>query len=403
MKKSAAVLGLTLLLLVSAWGSEKSLYVFCSHQYCTDGGMPYSGVIFDSKQQNLYGITMIGGASGYGAVFELKRTSSGWKESLLYSFTGGADGSTPLGPLVFDKSGNLYGITTAGGAGYGTVYELTPNNKTWKFKAIYTFKGGADGLMGISVAGLILDAKGNLYGTTEMGGSAGFGTVFELSKGKSGWKKTILYNFAGGADAADPLTGLTFDSKGNLFGASVGGGAYGGGAVFELKHGSKWTESVIYSFTGGADGSYPEFGALVIDDAGHIYGTAAGGGSANQGVVYRLNHTQSGWQEHVLYTFTGGDDGGQPFSGITFDKDGNIFGTAAYYGAQGDGTVYELVKKSGWKEKTLYTFSGSDGKYPYANVIFDPKGNLYSSTYWGGNLSCNNPPQGCGVVFTMKP
>ena len=129
MKKSAVILGLVLLLLASAWGiSEKSLYVFCPQQYCTDGAMPYTGVIFDSKQQNLYGITMIGGASGYGSVFELKRASSGWKESLLYSFTGGADGSTPLGPLVFDKAGKIYGITTGGGAGFGTVFELTPNN-----------------------------------------------------------------------------------------------------------------------------------------------------------------------------------------------------------------------------------------------------------------------------------
>ena len=393
----------TVLFATSAWAGQINLHTFCSQQACTDGAYPYAGMILD-RANNLYGTTQQGGTDlGGGTVFRLSRTSGGWTQTVLHSFLGGSDGANPVGPLVMDPVGNIYGVASGGGLGFGTIFELTPSNGGWTFQVIYTFKGGDDGVVSIDSGGLALDGAGNLYGTTEMGGTAGFGTVFEMSLINGTWTKNTLYSFAGGNDAADPLTGVTLDASGNLFGATVGGGDFGSGAVFEVVNNQgTWTESVIYSFTGGDDGSYPEFGAPVLDSDGNLYGTAAGGGPNNQGVVYELTHSNGTWTETVLYSFTGGDDGGQPFAGLTFSKDGNLFGAAAYFGANGDGTLFELVHvQTGWQQKTIYTFNGDDGKYPYGSVVFDQFQNLYSTTFWGGNMNCNNPPQGCGVAFEL--
>jgi uncharacterized repeat protein (TIGR03803 family) len=405
MKTSAFFLALILFFTLEAGAStEKVLYAFCSQGNCADGAYPYAGVISD-KAHNLYGTTQQGGDNFAGLVYELKQTKSGWKESVLYKFTGGADGAAPTGQLVFDNKGNLYGIANGGGSGFGTIYELTPAKGGWTFKVIHTFKGGNDGVVNIGVSGLVLDDAGFLYGVTEMGGTAGYGTIFKLARSGSSWKKTILYNFAGGTDAADPLMGLTWDPAGNLYGATVGGGAFGCGAVFELKHQKKtWSESVIYNFTGGSDGCWPEFGSVTIPKAGEIYGTTGAGGSDNQGVVYLLKLSKGTWNETTLYDFTGGDDGGQVFAGVTLDSAGNIFAAAAYYGTDAYGAVIELTKqKSGWQEKTLLDFTGSDGGYPYGNIMVDAKGNLYGTAFRGGNLGCNQVQQGCGVVFEIKP
>lgn len=405
MKTTAVCLALILLFTAGAWaGTEKVLYAFCSQENCADGAYPYAGVIAD-KAHNLYGTTAQGGDNFNGLVYELKHTKSGWKESVLYKFTGGADGAAPTGQLLFDNNGNLYGIANGGGVGYGTVYELSPARGGWAFKVIHTFQGGNDGVVNIGVSGLVLDKAGHLYGVTEMGGTAGYGTVFELSHAGSKWNKKTLYNFAAGADAEDPLMGLTWDDAGNLYGATVGGGANGCGAVFELAHRkTAWKESVIYNFTGGSDGCWPEFGSITIPKSGEIYGTTGAGGSDNQGVVYLLKRSNGTWSETTLYDFTGGNDGGQVFAGVTLDPAGNIFGAAAYYGSGNYGTVVELTKqKSGWHEKTLRDFTGSNGGYPYGNIMVDATGNLYGTTFRGGNLGCNTVQQGCGIVFEMKP
>lgn len=405
MKSKIVMLAAAMLLLAaSSWAANQiTLYTFCTQQFCTDGAYPYAGMIFDSAY-NLYGTTQQGGADlGGGTVFQLTRNGSSWTQTVLHSFLGGSDGSNPVGPLVMDSAGNIYGIASTGGAGFGTVFELSPSGGSWNFQVIYTFQGGDDGVVGIDSGGLIFDSAGNLYGTTEMGGTAGFGTVFELTPSGGSWTKTTLYSFAGGNDAADPLTGVTMDAAGNLFGATVGGGDFGGGAVFEVANNQgTWTESVIYSFSGGDDGAFPEFGAPIFGTDGNLYGTVAGGGADGQGVVYQLTPSGGSWTESVLYTFTGGNDGGQPFAGLTFNKEGNLFGAAAYFGVNGDGTLFELIHgQAGWQQKTIHSFNGDDGKYPYGSVLFDQFGNLFATTFWGGNLNCNNPPQGCGVAFEL--
>ena len=406
MKITAFCVALILLFTAGAWaGTDKVLYAFCSQANCADGAYPYAGVISD-KDHNLYGTTEQGGSSSFaGLVYELKQTKSGWKEVVLYRFTGGADGGGPMGQLVFDTEGNLYGIANGGGVGYGTVYKLSPSKSGWDFKVIHTFQGGNDGVVGIGVSGLVLDAAGHLYGVTEMGGTAGFGTIFVLSRAGSKWSKKTLYNFAAGTDAQDPLMGLTWDSAGNLYGASVGGGTDGCGAVFELAHQKEaWKESVIYNFTGGDDGCWPEFGSVTIPKSGEIYGTTGAGGADNQGVIYRLKKSNGTWSETTLYAFTGGNDGGQVFAGVTLDPFGNVFGASAYYGSGSYGAVIKLAKqKSGWQEKTLLDFTGSNGGYAYGNIMLGSDNNLYGTTFRGGNLGCNTVNEGCGVIFEMKP
>jgi uncharacterized repeat protein (TIGR03803 family) len=397
--KSLAILAVTLMLTAGGWAasSEKVLFDFTVG---SDGAYPTSGLVFDTKG-NLYGTTENGGANFYGTVFQLTHSKSGWTENVLYSFTNGSDGAYPSGALVFDKAGNLYGTAVSGGStscsnGCGTVFELVPGSGgSWTFSVIYSFTGGKDGFAP-AYGSLILDKAGNLYGTAEMGGK-GAGTVFELIHSKGGWKEKTLYQFAGGSDAGFPLAGLSWDAASNLYGATVRGGTSNAGAVFQLKHiKAGWKEKVIYSFTGGNDGAYPEYGGVTLNAAGDVYGAVAGGGASGQGVVFELKPSKSGWKESVLYSFTGGSDGGQPFAGLTFNPAGNLFGATAY-GANGDGTVFELAHtKSGWKESTLHIFAVSDGAFPYGSVVLDGKGRLYGTTFRGGSGSA-------GVVFEVTP
>jgi uncharacterized repeat protein (TIGR03803 family) len=398
-RNGLAILAVTLILTAGAWAasSEKVLFDFTLGG---DGAYPTSGVIFDTKG-NLYGTTENGGANFYGTAFQLMHTKSGWTENVLYSFTNGSDGAYPSGALVFDKAGNLYGTAVSGGAtscsnGCGTVFELKPGSGgSWTFSVIYSFTGGKDGFAP-AFGSLIRDKAGNLYGTAEMGGK-GSGTVFELIRTKSGWKEKTLYEFSGGNDAGYPLAGLSWDATGNLYGATVRGGTGNAGAVFELKHLAKgWKEKVIYNFTGGDDGAYPEYGGVTLNAAGDVYGTAAGGGKSGQGVVFVLKPSKSNWRQSVLYSFTGGSDGGQPFAGLAFNKAGNLFGAAAYFGS-GNGTVFKLAHtKTGWKESTLHSFTDSDGQYPYGGVVIDSKGRLYGTTFRGGSGSA-------GVVYEVIP
>ena len=292
-----------------------------------DGEWPYAGLVQDAAG-NLYGTTVWGGASDVGTVFKLAKTG---EETVLHSFSGYPDGQYPFAGLVQDAAGSLYGTTEEGGAGAGTVFEV---DKSGKETVLYSFTGtGGDGAY--PWAGLTRDAKGNLYGTTDDGGAHGFGTVFEL--GKAG-KEAVLYSF-GGVYGEYPFAGLVRDAAGNLYGTTYEGGVYDYGTVFRL--GKTGKETVLHSFdNNGSDGVSPLDGYLVVDAAGNLYGTTGYGGTSGYGTVFKLNKAG---KETVLHSFTGGADGEGPSAGLVRDGKGNLYGTASWGGAYGYGTVFELT------------------------------------------------------------
>jgi uncharacterized repeat protein (TIGR03803 family) len=339
------------------------------------------------------------------------------KYKTLYKFKGGKDGVYPTGRLIFDAAGDVYGTTESGGAyGIGTVFELTPNpDGSWTKKVLHHFTGGKDGASPYA-GGVSFDQAGNLYGTTSYGGTSGGGTVFELSPNPDGsWSESVLYAF--GADGWGTNGPLTIDAGGNLYGVQFAGGSgacgVGCGSVFELSPNSdgSWTKSRLHTFN-GKDGSNPETG-VIFDAAGNLYGTTVTGGKCVEwgcGVVYKLTPNSDGtWSESLLYRFctlTNCRDGQSPYSTLTFDQAGNLYGSTTSGGAHGMGTVFELSPNSdgSWTEKVLHHFTGGrDGADVYgAGVVLDHAGNLYSATFQGGNLSdCDGA--GCGVAFKLAP
>ncbi len=394
--------------------AESVLYTFCSLSNCADGGNSWSGLIFD-QNGNLYGATASGGTFNRGTVFNLTPNADGsWTEHVLYSFTGDTDGQSPEGDLIFDQEGNLYG-TTSGGAGEwngGVVFQLTPNaDGSWNESVLYRFCSQTNCNDGINPsAGLIFDSAGNLYGTTTGGGRTA-GNVFELAPNANGsWTESVLYRFCQTDcnDGINPSAGLIFDKKGNLYSTALGG-VYGDGVVFKLvPHPKKsWTESVLHAFSDTIGDGWPTAG-LVLDAAGNLYGTTPQGGTGC-GKVFKLAPNPHGtWAESVLYQFAGGMDGCQPYAGLIFDQSGNLYGTTLYGGNSacgfgGCGVVFKLTPNLGgsWTESVLYSFTGfTDGISPAASLIFDPAGNLYGTTERGGG-NCYN--QGCATVFKLAP
>jgi uncharacterized repeat protein (TIGR03803 family) len=352
--------------------------------------------------------------------FFLAPASWGASKGQEYKFKGRRDGALPNGPLISDPAGNLYGTTSAGGNGGGTVFEISPNN--WIPTTLYEFTDGQDGAS--PGAGLIMDSQGNLYGTTTTGGIRGCcGTVFELSpNGNNGWAENTLYIFDDGPDGGEPSAGLVFDSMGNLYGTTAGGGVCNpgcSGVVFELSPigNGKWSETVAYSFEGGADGYYAG-GGVVLDASGNIYGTTTYGGytkgicgAQGCGKVFELTPNQNGtWTENVLYVFTGETDGGYPFSGVVFDGAGNLYGETAYGGdlqcePGGCGVVYQLspIGNGSWQEVVVHRFDGRDGTEPAGGLTFDSLGNAYGTASSGGGVPACSPLEGCGIVFELSP
>jgi uncharacterized repeat protein (TIGR03803 family) len=389
-------------------GSENALYNFSGG---SDPKLPYAGLIFD-KAGNLYGTTELGGANNQGTVFEIILNANGsWTETVLYNFTGGSDGGQPYANLVFDTAGNLYGTTNFGGSancnlGCGTVFKLAPGSSGWTENVLYTFTGGTDGRE--PSARVVLDAAGNLYGTTLLGGtigsvcSSGCGAVFKLTKGSGGWTESVVYAFAGGTDGASPYDGLALDAAGNLYGTTYGGGTSGYGTIFKLTPGSSgWTESVLHSFTGANDGKYP-YGDLILDATGNLYGTAFQGGGPGYGVVFEmLPSSKGGWRERVLHTF-GNAPSANPVAGLVMDTAGNLYGTTMAGAAQsscggGCGTLFKLTPAAsgGWTFKAVHIFGqGTDGFHPTGDLVLDSAGNMYGTTQAGG-------AQGSGLVFEI--
>jgi uncharacterized repeat protein (TIGR03803 family) len=338
------------LLVTSSWAAtnwhEKVLHSFGHGE---DGVFPASGLIFDATG-NLYGTTYRGGIHNAGTVFELKPNGSGgWTDLLLHSFATNPDGQEPWAGVIFDAAGNLYGTTLAGGVGAGTVFRLTPIwGGNWTERPLYTFDvhGDPDGQQ--LWAGLIFDASSNLYGTTSQGGGdLSVGTVFELTPNSDGsWAEIQLYSFGNSPDGANPVSGVIFDGSGNLYGTTSAGGTYGFGTVFELtpNGGGGWTETILHRFGNGTDAAQPLYGSLIFDAAGNLYGTTRAGGTYSTGTVFELTPNGSGsWTETVLYSFGNGTDGSSPFGSLTFDAVGNLYGTTEVGGTYDLGTVFELT------------------------------------------------------------
>lgn len=402
---------------------ESVLHSFTGGYSGPDGSHPSGEVVLDSAG-NLYGTTSSGGSLGCGTAYKLSPTASGpWKETILHNFgCYPTDGAVPTGGLIFDSAGNLYGVTGEGGSGdcnddegdppfgCGTVYELLPTaGGGYSESILYNFTTGNESYPSGSLA---FDKSGNLYGTAEQGGTGeycyyyGCGTVFELTKSGTGWTESTIYSLTGLDDGDTPISGVVFDSAGNMY--VTGSGEYTYGGLFELSpSGSSWTETTLYTFTSGLWG--PQ-GAVVLDSAGNVYGTAFGGGNltdcnkAGCGGIYEVSHGSSGWTESTIYEFTGGSDGAAPFATLLRESSGALL-TTTYDGANGVGSIFELASLSGrWKGTTLYDFPDlTEGMHPYAGLLSDGQGNYYGTTTSGGTSTTCGYYTGCGTVFKLTP
>ncbi len=388
-------------LLVPARTAAQNMILHSFNDNGKDGSNPYAGLILDSAG-NLYGTTLGGGSHYGGTVFGLTPgTGGGWTEKVLYSF---ATGYNPYAGLIFDTAGNLYGTTWGGGTGTiaaGTVFELSPNaSGTWTAKPLHSFGQSKDGQY--PSAGLVFDASGNLFGTTTLGGTQSFGTVFELSPKSGGWTEKVLHSFTHNfIDGFTPAAGVTLDAAGNLYGTTVNGGVLGAGTVFELTPTAdgRWTESILHNFDfNGQDGNNPT-STVVFDTNGDLFGTTSGGGTYAAGTVFELMPTAGGvWTEKILHTF--GKDGVVPNAGLVIDGAGNLYGTTEPTPHYNIGTVFKLSPNGsgGWKNVLLRTFTDfpQNGPAPIGGVVIDSTGEIFGTTSFGGLY-------GYGTVFDLRP
>jgi uncharacterized repeat protein (TIGR03803 family) len=347
-------------------------------------------------------------------------------EFVAYAFPAGDATGCPEGGLIADSAGNLYGTSSGCGTVPGTVFELSrpvPPKKAWTHAVLYQFTGALGGRTSpdgsAPMAGLLFDGAGNLYGTTTAGGTSASGTVFELSPpaiAGGDWTETVLHSFHRGPDdGASPSGSLAWGGAGKLYGVTYEGGkgsscsSDGCGTVFQMSPpaapGGAWTETVI-NFFFGPDGGLPS-GTPIFDSEGDIYGTTQFAND-NPGVVYRLKPpAESGgaWTYKVLYMFNSSVSDGAFPTGLTLRGRGVLYGTTDGGGANNDGTVFQLtppaVAGGAWTETILHEFADSDGAFPLTGLIFDPAGNIYGTTFQGGDsTACRN---GCGVVFELTP
>jgi hypothetical protein len=421
---------ITLTLAVCAQAQHETVLFTFPSTSLTAGQFPFTGLISDSLG-NLYGTTGYGGTSttsqcssfGCGVVYKLSATSTAQRrETVLYSFQGGTDGSLPFGNLVLDASGNIYGTTYRGGSSAacpasrlgsscGTLFKLTHSAAGWKKTTQFSFKGGVNGGF---PSGVIFDAAGNLYGAAEAGGDVsgcpsidlgGCGVIFKLTPSGHGWTETVLYTFTGGADGGRPVGGVVFDASGNLYAATSFGGvgcALGCGMVVKLSPTTSgpWIESSIYTFTGDANGGYPNTG-LTLDPSGNLYAATIEGGTKGFGTLIQLSpNTSGGWTENTIRSLEASHEGFSTSSPFAFDSAGNLYAENSAGGANGCGTVFELSPASGsWLENTVTTFDCHQrGGNPAGGLIIDAHDNLYGAaendTIFGSNA---------GVIFKIKP
>lgn len=401
---------------------ETVLYSFIQNQI--DGTAPVGALVADSSG-NLYGATSTGGTGDGGTMFQLSPPSKAggkWTEQVIYDL--GALSPGPTGGPIFDSKGNLYGIT-------GTVvYELSPPatpSGSWTGQAIYTFVGDTDGASPMS--SLVFDSLGNLYGIVATVGLTGNGGVFELSPPASpggNWTEQILHSFSNSL-TSNPIdgyhpggnAGVIVDAKGNVYGTTEAGGANGTGIVYELSPpatpSGTWTETILLNLSSSSNGSLP-IGNLVFDAKGNLYGTASSGGASVMGTVFELSPpaSQGGqWTVQVLHSFDNdGTDGVDPSAGLIFDSKGNLYGNTFHGGPNfptgqsfnTDGILFELIPQSsgGWAEQILYDFGDTTGDavLPASTLLRDSKGNLYGTADGGAN-ACNQLL--CGAVYEYTP
>lgn len=389
----------------------------------TDGSSPSPPVVDNAG--NLYGTASGGGytggvcgSNGCGTAFKLSNRGSGWVLNPLYAFQGAPDGASPAAGAIFGSNGSLYGTTQFGGGSWcyqgttcGTAFNLRPAPTAcetalclWTETVLYRF--GQQRGDGGQPTGIVFGQAGLLYGVTAVGGTGqcgplpggyvGCGTVYSMTPSGSGWMEQVLYSFSGGADGYSPNTGIVLDQSGNVYGTTfLGGNGYPGeGVVFQLTNsGTGWTDHTIHTFTGGSDGYWP--GAVVLDNAGNLYGTARDGGIYGGGTIFELTPTGGGWNFNVIYNFPCNDCSAGPV-GLLIDPAGNLYGTTWAAGAYGNGSVFKLSYSSGnWVFTDLYDFTGgSDGTRPQG-LTLDAHGNL-----WG---SADGGAYGSGVVFELTP
>ncbi len=372
-----------------------------------DGYMLEAGVTMDGSG-NLYGTAYSGGKYNWGTVYKLRNRMGAWSFALLYSFTGGNDGGEPAARVVFGPDGSLYGTTILGGSDYGTVFNLKPPPTPpptvfapWVDTVVYRFQGKPDGA-NPGFGALVFDASGAMYGTTENGGLQDQGTVYKLTPSGQGYTESVLYSFTGGSDGYFPVGAVAFDRLGNLYTTTFYGGTNGDGAVIELMpSGGGWVAKTIHSFAGATDGARP-FSGVIVDSSGNLYGTTPTGGANGGGTVYELTPSGGSWTFQVLYAFGGRTDGG-PLGSLVMDTVGNIYGTTHGDGHYRWGNVFKLSPSGGggWTYADVYDFfclgsPCSDGEGPVGELILDVDGNLYGTTSLGGVY-------GGGVVFKLAP
>lgn len=404
--------------------SEEVLYNFCSASGCSDGWFPQGTLVFDSSGSlygTTYdgGIQDPTNCNQEcGTVFELVRHNGAWTEKAIHTFHG-KDGANPAAGLVMDTDGNLFGTTELGGAnvcngypGCGTVFRLSPGaNGKWTLTTLHSFNG-SDGFE--PIASPILDRAGNIYGTTSVGGAFRRGIAFELTPGKGKWVEKVLHNFGSKNDGVFPAAGLTLDASGNLYGTTENGGTdrtcghnVGCGIVFELLHANgKWTEKILHNFQfDGQDGFYPE-ARIILEQNGSLYGTTTEGGSFQYyGTVFELMPNHGKWTEKIIHNFESFQDGQYP-NDLTADAAGKLYGTTRTGGPSSVGTVFAMTQSQGqWQKNILHSFQRiiTDGFYPDGGVILDSAGRLYGTTTLGGThvSDCNDA---CGgIVFQITP
>lgn len=370
-----------------------------------DGSGPQAGLTMDVAG-DLYGTATLGGSAGLGTVFRLQPVESHWIFTPLYSFKGGDDGAIPITRVVRGTNGILYGTTARGGhqgcnTTCGTVFSLRPPATpchsalcSWSESVLYRFNGGSDGYYPNGEP--VFDAAGNIFGTTQFGGAANEGTVFELMPSGGGWTESVLYTFPNSStDGYLPNSGVVLDQAGSLYGTTYYGGASGAGTIYQLSStGSGWSESILHDFSGADDGGNP-VGHLIFDPLGNLYGTTPTAGLAGGGTVFMLASSGSNWMFTTLSSLPPGTGSyGSPI----MDTSGNVYGTTFSSGLYGFGSVFELTPSGGgWTYTVLHDFTGgSDGGNPWGNVTLEPNGKLYGTTSGGGSY-------GHGVVFEIAP